>query len=282
MLDSQAEIRRGDRFAFGDNWRAFIETVDEERIAAATESLVDALGVADLSGRTMVDIGCGSGLFSLAAQRLGARVHSFDFDRASVAATAELRARFGSDDGWSVEQGSILDERYVKTLGRFDLVYSWGTLHHTGELWTAMHAASNLVAPGGLLYMSIYNDQGLASRLWRLVKRRYNRSGPLGRGLLVALSAAYLYRRWPLRPLLRLVRPQRHTTARAPRARAMSMKHDLVDWVGGYPFEVAKPEEVFGFLRGRGFELRHLKTCAGGIGCNEYVFELRPERARGR
>jgi 2-polyprenyl-6-hydroxyphenyl methylase/3-demethylubiquinone-9 3-methyltransferase len=52
----------------------------------------------------------------------------------------------------------------------------------------------------------------------------------------------------------------------------MSTRHDLVDWVGGYPFEVAKPETVFGFLRDRGFELRHLKSCAGGLGCNEYVF----------
>ena len=61
----------------------------------------------------------------------------------------------------------------------------------------------------------------------------------------------------------------------------MSAKHDLIDWVGGYPFEVASPEEVFRRIHPLGFELRHLKTCGGGLGCNEYVFEqaAKPGRA---
>jgi hypothetical protein len=52
----------------------------------------------------------------------------------------------------------------------------------------------------------------------------------------------------------------------------MSRWHDLVDWVGGYPFEVAKPETVFEFFRGRGFELEWMLTCAGKPGCNQFVF----------
>lgn len=273
MIDSQAEISTGERFAFGDNWRAFIELVDEPRIAAATGSLTGPLGTSDLSGRTFLDVGCGSGLFSLAAHRLGARVRSFDFDAESVAATSEMRDRFASGDGWAVEQGSILDERLVATLGRFDVVYSWGVLHHTGDLWRAMDLVCGLVAPGGLLYIAVYNDQGWESRMWRGVKRRYNRSGPLARRALVLGSTAYLARRRVLRGLLDLGGRGGPAPSRAPRARGMSAKHDLIDWVGGYPFEVAKPEEVFAFLRGRGFELRHLKTCGGGLGCNEYVFQ---------
>lgn len=273
MIDSQAEISTGERFAFGDNWREFIELVDEPRIAAATGSLTGPLGTSDLSGRTFLDVGCGSGLFSLAAHRLGARVRSFDFDAESVAATSEMRDRFASGDGWAVEQGSILDERLVATLGRFDVVYSWGVLHHTGDLWRAMDLVCGLVAPGGLLYIAVYNDQGWESRMWRGVKRRYNRSGPLARRALVLGSTAYLGRRRVLRKLLELGGRGESVPSRAPRARGMSAKHDLIDWVGGYPFEVAKPEEVFAFLRGRGFELRHLKTCGGGLGCNEYVFQ---------
>jgi 2-polyprenyl-6-hydroxyphenyl methylase/3-demethylubiquinone-9 3-methyltransferase len=272
MIDSPAQIRAGDRFAFGSNWREFIELVDEARIAAAVDSLIGSLGTADLSDRTFLDVGCGSGLFSLAAHRLGARVRSFDFDPESVAATVELRERFAPGSDWVITEGSILDERTVAGLGRFDIVYSWGVLHHTGDLWTAMEAVSRLVGPGSLLYISIYNDQGIESRMWRQVKRRYNRSGPLTRRVLVAASAAYLGRHVPLRRLARLARSGRHGAAR-PRSRGMSARHDLVDWVGGYPFEVAKPEQVFAFFRERGYELRHLKTCAGGIGCNEYVFE---------
>jgi hypothetical protein len=125
------------------------------------------------------------------------------------------------------------------------------------------------VRAGGTLFISIYNDQGWESRMWRAVKHRYNRSGRLTRTLLIAGSTAYLGRRWPAKKIAGLfgiaaARP-------AHRARGMSRSHDMVDWVGGYPFEVARPEEIFSFLRVRGFELRHLTTCGGGIGCNEYV-----------
>jgi 2-polyprenyl-6-hydroxyphenyl methylase/3-demethylubiquinone-9 3-methyltransferase len=276
MIDDKKEIIAGDRFAFGSNWRDFIDLVDERRVGAAVASLAGPLDMTDLTGRTFLDIGCGSGLFSLAARRMGARVRSFDYDAESVAATLELRERFGTDGeagAWTVTQGSILDEEAVTALGRFDIVYSWGVLHHTGDLWRALDIASRLVAPGGLLFISIYNDQGFESRAWRRVKRCYNRSGALGRRLLVLGSAAYLYRRRPLASLIKLARGGETTLVRPPRARGMSAKHDLVDWVGGYPFEVARPERVFDFLRERGFELRHLKTCAGGLGCNEYVLE---------
>jgi 2-polyprenyl-3-methyl-5-hydroxy-6-metoxy-1,4-benzoquinol methylase len=275
MIDDRNEVLTGDRFAFGSNWRAFIELVDEGRIKAAVGSLGGPLGTTDLTGRTFLDVGCGSGLFSLAAHRMGARVRSFDYDPESVAATVELRDRFAADAAWTATQGSILDEEGVAGLGRFDVVYSWGVLHHTGDLWRAMDITSRLVAPDGLLFISIYNDQGLESRMWRRVKRRYNRSGALARRLLVLASAAYLYRRRPLASVLTMMRGEKTTLMRPPRARGMSAKHDLVDWVGGYPFEVAKPEQVFDFMRERGFELRYLKTCAGGLGCNEYVFERR-------
>ena len=182
IADSQAEISTGSRFAFGANWKSFVKLVDEPRIEAARRSLTEALGVSDLSGRTFLDIGCGSGLFSLAAHQLGAQVHSFDFDLDSVSATKELRLQHASHSGWVVEQGSILDEQFVAKLGCFDIVYSWGVLHHTGSLWRAVDVAARLVRPRGLLFISVYNDQGSASRMWRRVKQRYNASGPVTGG----------------------------------------------------------------------------------------------------
>jgi 2-polyprenyl-3-methyl-5-hydroxy-6-metoxy-1,4-benzoquinol methylase len=272
MTDSQLEISSGTRFAFGANWKSFVGLVDDTRIEAACCSLTAALSVTDLSGRTFLDIGCGSGLFSLAAHRLGASVRSFDFDPDSVAATAGLRRQLAPDSDWTVDQGSILDERYVAQLGSFDVVYSWGVLHHTGNLWRALETAAQLVKPGGTLFISIYNDQEFASRQWRRVKRLYNASGPITRGLLVAGSFVYLHRHRPVNAVIRM-RRRSMQRERPVRARGMSAKHDLVDWVGGYPFEVAKPEEVFGLVHPLGFELRQLKTCGGGLGCNEFVFE---------
>lgn len=273
MTDCETEIRQGRRFAFGQNWRQFGQLIDEERIAGARKSLETALKTTDLTGRTFLDIGCGSGLFSLAAVHMGASVRSFDYDPDSVRTTMKVREEFAPDSDWNIGCHSILDEGFVKQLQPADIVYSWGVLHHTGALWKAMDAACGLVAPGGTLYVSIYNDQGAESRLWTSVKRRYNRAGTMGRNLLLTGSLLYLGRHYPLRAALQLTRNVRGA-ANGPerRARGMSRKHDLVDWVGGYPFEVASPEEVFSFCRKRGFELRHLKTCRGGIGCNEFVF----------
>src|SRR3989442_380427 len=112
------------RFRFGRNWARFLAVLDEERIAAAENSLREMLELNDLQGRSFLDAGSGSGLFSLAAKRLGAsRVHSFDYDADSVGCTRELKRRFFPNDaGWTIEAGSVLDTGYMGTLGTFDVV----------------------------------------------------------------------------------------------------------------------------------------------------------------
>src|SRR5512145_1920359 len=95
------EVARGERFEFGKNWRRFLEGVRDEQIVTAESSLKRMLEMDSLAGLSFLDIGSGSGLFSLAARRLGARVHSFDFDPNSVACTKELRRRyFPEDNAW--------------------------------------------------------------------------------------------------------------------------------------------------------------------------------------
>src|SRR3954469_16002779 len=264
------------RFEFGKNWLSYLSVLDDERIAEAERSLREMLGVESLAGRSFLDVGSGSGLFSLAARRLGAeRVHSFDFDPQSVACTRELRRRyFGDDAHWTVEQGSVLEDGFVASLGRWDIVYSWGVLHHTGDMWRALDLAQAATAADGTLFISIYNDQGERSTMWRAVKRTYN---ALPAGLRPLLTAVVMGPRLVLgfgkaalmgRPLSYI---RQWTDYK--RSRGMSRWHDIVDWIGGYPFEVAKPEDVFGFLRPRGFQLERLVTCGGGNGCNQYVFK---------
>ncbi len=260
------------RFAFGRNWSQFVQLVDDARIESAVRSVREMLGADDLSGRRFLDAGCGSGLFSLAAVRLGADVHAFDYDEDSVRATSLLRARFAPDSRWTIERGSVLDAVYLEGLGSFDVVYSWGVLHHTGALWDALDNVARLVAPGGLLAVSIYNDQGRTSERWRRVKRAYVEGTSARRAVLVAAAALKLYSRSVGSMLLRGHGPRSIARSLGERGRGMSARRDLVDWVGGYPFEVAKPEEVFARVRPLGFDLRHLKTCGGGLGCNEFVF----------
>lgn len=259
------------RFAFGKNWQSFLSVIDDTRISEAERNLVEMLGRPSLAGLRFLDIGSGSGLSSLVARRLGARVHSFDYDRDSVACTTELRRRYFPDDpDWQVEQGSALDADYLRSLGPFDIVYSWGVLHHTGSMWTALSNAALPVAPGGLLFVAIYNDQGWKSRAWLRVKRLYC-SGPLGKAMVRGTGFTYWFLRGLVLDLVRL-RPPHRRYGEYRSARGMSMTHDWDDWLGGYPFEVARPEEIFRFYRQRGYTLEALRTYLGATACNELVF----------
>ena len=263
-----------ERFAFGDNWSKFLSHIDGERIAESERGLLDMLGPDSLNGQTFLDIGSGSGLSSLAARRLGARVHSFDYDPASVSCTNELRRRyFPGDRQWTVEQGSVLDETFMRSLGKFDVVYSWGVLHHTGDLWTALGRAAEAVSLGGTLFVAIYNDSGVASRLWRFEKRLYVRSPAPIRLLLIAAIGGALELRHAAERVARGGGPLlfKHWRDRK-RTRGMSVWYNLVDWVGGYPYEFAKPGQVFSFLRPRGFELEVMETYNGSGPNNQYVF----------
>ena len=273
--------RTVEHFSFGKNWAAFLSTLDEERIVSAERSLQKMLGVNSLAGSRFLDAGCGSGLFSLAARRLGAQVYSFDLDRACVACAGELRQRyFPGDQTWLIEEGSLLDPAYLQSLGHFDIVYSWGVLHHTGAMWRALDQLSQLVRSGGQLFIAIYNDQGGASKRWGLIKRLYNRSPrPVQLALVLAVGCAWEVRSAAIR-LVRFQNPLPFADwAAKKKDRGMSVWHDLVDWVGGWPFEVAKPHEVFDFLRIRGHTLTRLTTIGQGHGCNEYVFVKRPTPA---
>jgi 2-polyprenyl-6-hydroxyphenyl methylase/3-demethylubiquinone-9 3-methyltransferase len=265
----QNEVLEGERFRFGENWSRFLEVLNEDRIDEAVLSLKQMLGVEDLIGKSFLDLGSGSGLFSLAAKRLGATVVSIDFDPQSVECTKELKRRyFSHDQAWIIKEASVLDIDFIHSLEPFDIVYSWGVLHHTGNMWQALENVVSLVKQRGRLFISIYNDQGNKSKRWRFLKKKYN-STPLLRPALIVLTLVvtkgYSFIKDTLKgdPL--------KSWKEYKKSRGMSAWHDVIDWIGGYPFEVAKPEEIFQFYRTRGFELEALTT-SNGLGCNQYVF----------
>lgn len=274
-MSHAVEVETGQRFEFGKNWSRFLSVLNDDRIDTAVDSLRKMLEVEDLSGQSFLDIGCGSGLFSLSARKLGAHVHSLDFDPASVACATELRRRyFPEDPDWQIEEGSALDEDYIRQLGSFDVVYSWGVLHHTGQMWRALANAALPVAYNGKLFISIYNDQGMKSKAWNKVKSIYC-SGPVGKMAMTVIGGGFLVLQQAKSDLVRFRNPLKHY-AEYRKKRGMSAFHDIVDWLGGYPFEVATPEQIFDFYRDRGFELTKLKTDGGGSGTNEFVFQNRP------
>jgi len=264
-----SEIRSGERFDFGNNWRDFLRTVDETRIAVAVESLKHRLGFDTLEGQRFVDVGSGSGLFSLAAHRFGANVTSLDYDPASVSCTSEMRDRYAPDSAnWRVLHGSVLDKAFLETLGTFDIVYAWGVLHHTGNMWQAIYNVLPMVRSGGTLFIALYNDQGVWSKRWKRVKQIYC-SGALGKIAVSSVFLPYWTFRSAMSDMIRSRAPW-HTMVNYKQSRGMSMWHD---WLGGYPFEVAKPEAIILPLQREGFVLTNLVTQYGSMGCVEYVFK---------
>jgi SAM-dependent methyltransferase len=274
-MTNTSPIDTADRFPFGRNWQAFVDGhLTIERMQAAQQRLLSFLKRADLKGMTFLDIGCGSGLHSLAAWQSGAeRVVSFDYDQASVSATETIRARAGSPPNWSVQQGSVLDAEFLATLPRADIVYSWGVLHHTGSMWQGIKNAATLLDDRGVFYIALYTSDLYIDRTpeyWLDIKRRYNLASAWHR---FGFELWYALRFDAVPRLIRLRNPLQKWLDYRRQARGMSYWIDIRDWLGGWPMEFAGIRETLLFCRDQlGLEVLNLST---GEACSEYLFRRR-------
>lgn len=257
-------------FSFGQNWQTFVERrFTPERVAIARTHIAHFLGIESLAGCSFLDIGCGSGLSSLAAYELGAdRIVSFDVDPHSVSATRQLWEISGKPANWTISQGSILDSSFVSGLEHADIVYSWGVLHHTGQMWQAVTNAAGLMSANGRFYVSLYVTTP-KSAYWTAVKQRYNRASPTGKRLMELWHV--VSRKW-IRQLMRGRNPLQEMREYQQK-RGMDYMTDIRDWLGGFPYEHARIEDVFAFARQQlSLELVNIATGEAAI---EYLFAPR-------
>lgn len=272
QMSASAEIKEGGRFAFGKNWSNFLKRVNEDRLNEAQSSIRKVLQMENLYNKTFLDVGSGNGIFSLAAKRIGAAyVHSFDYDELSVRCTMEMKNRYFHDDtNWRIEVGSVLNAEYLNTVPQFDVVYSWGVLHHTGNMILAFENIVKKVKKDGILCIAIYNDQGIISRFWRLVKQTYC-SGFLGRIFVLSLFIPYYTLRSLFVSLIKYGNPLKYFEMYR-KNRGMSIYNDWIDWLGGLPFEVSTPEFLINYFKDKGFTVTNIITTKG-LGCNQFVFK---------
>ncbi len=249
-------------FDFGANWKDFSEKkLDAAKLAAAEASLKTLLGSEDLRGLSFLDVGCGSGIFSIAAQRLGvSRALGVDVNETAVEVSRKNAVAAGAD-GVEFSRVDVLHREAMRRLGRFDVVYAWGSLHHTGDLWQAVQNVCGAVSPGGRLVLAVYNRH-FTSGAWKFIKKIYNRASPPFQRAMTVFFCPVIF---VSKALLTLKNPLKLR-------RGMDFYTDVVDWVGGYPYEYASPAEVTSFVEKNGFRRQRIFPSWAPTGNNEFVF----------
>jgi len=258
-------------FAFGENWSRYLECVDETRISEAEKGLLRLIQVDELKGKSLLDIGCGSGLHSLAALRLGARlVVAIDIDQTSVSTTQKLLDRFAGGANYTVQTQSVFDIQTAPS-DNFDIVYSWGVLHHTGAMREAIAHAAKSVKPGGYFVFALYRKTMMCG-VWKYIKRWYAHTSRGHQQTARAIYLTLLKLRYKLGGKDLEAYKENHVSSRG-----MSFDHDVHDWLGGYPYESILPQEVSQLMEHLNFSHIRSNIHPGGIGlfgsgCDEYVF----------
>lgn len=260
-----------DRYEFGKNWKRYVDLhFSEEKIEISRQHMLSFLGRSNLSGMRMLDIGSGSGLHSLAAWRSGVReIVSFDYDPNSVETTRLLHEKVGKPSNWTIQQGSVLNKQFMNSLGKFDFVYSWGVLHHTGSQWNAINNAIDAVSDDGVFYIALYDSDVYVNpgpKYWLDIKKKYNSAGKLKRYSMEMDYIKNIVCGKSIRNMAKIF----SIMAEYKKSRGMNLYTDVRDWLGGWPMEFTRVSEIVDvFCKENNFHLQNIST---GEANTEYVF----------
>ena len=255
------------QFDFGKNWMAFSQrALSPKKIISARLNFEELFKNIEIEKKSFLDIGFGQGLTLLIATEKKANTIGCDINPLCNEVLFKNMCWFNMPDCkipvviGSINDVEIIDALIALNKGLFDIVHSWGVLHHTGNMWKAIDHASNLVKPDGILTIAIYNKH-FSSKFWHWVKKKYNQHNRLVRGILLAFYLPLLF----IRYLFMLKNP-------FLLPRGMSLYYDALDWLGGFPYEYAGVDEISDYIRNKGFQRLKFNKTKGFTGCNEFVF----------
>lgn len=255
------------QFNFGLNWKEFsLKALSEERVESARRDFRALIGDIQLENKTFLDIGCGQGLSALIASEEHADVVCNDINHISEQLLKLNKAHFDISNPITFIKGSILEKSIIEKIKEchteYDIVHSWGVVHHTGNMYSAIDALCNLVKKEGYLVLAIYNRHW-SSPYWKLIKYLYNKSPNLIRRMMICLFYYIIYIAKYL------------VTHKSPmeKQRGMDFYYDVIDWVGGYPYEYASIQEISDYVETKGFKLVKSISAEVPTGCNEMIFK---------
>lgn len=246
-------------FKFGKNWKNYSNKITKVNIEDSLRDLKYLLKSLKLKNNlTFIDVGCGSGVHSIAAKKLGFKVTSVDRDKTCIITTKKNFNKFYNSNKTTIFQDDILNTKVFK---KYDIVYSWGVLHHTGNLWKALNNVKKLVKKNGYLIISLYKKTAF-DRMWVFIKRYYNKFRVFRYFINILFMPFFFY-------ISKKSRSYR---------RGQNWYFDAIDWLGGYPYETMSPEKMkFHFS---GFQMIYISRNKPmkykgffGSECAEFIFK---------
>jgi len=261
-------------FAFGENWDLYSRQIDSRHIENSKKDFIGLTHLDCLEGMKVLDIGSGSGIHSLSMMLLGCKnLVSLDYDFDSVSTTKRVLSGKIFKGDYQVIQADIL--KHIPELDghTFDLVYSWGVLHHTGDMMKGIDESVRYVKPGGLIALALYRKTLFCS-FWKIEKFIYSKSPKLLQRV-VQKSYELVFALHTYLKTGQTFGSYKHDYLQK---RGMEFSRDVHDWLGGYPYESIDPKYLIQYMQLMGFSLVNsniAKKQIGilGSGCDEFLFK---------